>query len=119
MMNSTTYALLSASTGVTALVAGRIYGHGRAPQGVQCPYVTHSVVGGHAESYMAEAPTLDEQRVQIDAWSKSADECRALMQAIVAALEDDGYMIGYPTDSFEETTQLYRFTIEFYFWTSR
>jgi len=113
------YDLLSNDAAVAALVADRIFRHGRAPQDVVKPYITWSVVGGHAENYLAERPGIDEDLAQIDCWAASATECKALMIAVVAALELHGMQQGTPQDDFENDTQLYRYMVQFDFWTHR
>lgn len=118
-MNPPVFQLLTADAAVSALVGARIYRAGHAPQGVATPYITWSVVGGHSENYLAQRPGIDQTRVQIDCWAKDAPQCRALVDAVVSALEMDGYMSGYPTDDFEQETQRYRYMTEFYFWTPR
>ena len=113
--------LLTGDATVHGIVDTRVYRHGRAPQDIKDagPYITWSVVGGHAESYIEGATGIDQELVQLDLWALRAQDCKALMLATVAALEPHGYMDGQPQDDFEEDTQLYRYMLQFHFWTSR
>lgn len=113
------YALLSGDAAVSAIVADRIYRHSHAPQDVAKPYISWYVAGGHAENYLAGRPGIDQELVQIDCWSTTAQECKALMLATVKALELHGHQSGMPQDDFENDTQLYRYMLQFYFWTPR
>lgn len=113
------FALLTAASPVTDIVDERIYRHAHAPQDALKPYITWSVVGGHAENYLAQRPGIDQELVQIDCWSTTAQECKTLMLAVVAALELDGHQQGMPQDDFEQDTQLYRVMLQFHFWTPR
>jgi hypothetical protein len=115
------FPLLSAAPDVAAIVDDRIYRHGRAPQNIKDvgPYITWSVVGGHSETYLADNATIDQELAQLDLWALTPQTCKALMLAVVAVLEDAGYPAGIPQDDFEEDTQLYRYMLQFHFWTSR
>jgi hypothetical protein len=118
-MSAKTYQLLSTNTGVTTLVQQRIFRMGHAPQDVVDPYITWQVIGGFTESYIAEAPALDRELVQIDVWAKDAQKCEDVKNAVLAALEGDGYLQGLPSDSYEEDTTLYRYMLQFHFWAAR
>lgn len=113
------YALLTTDSAFTALAGARVYRHGHAPQDSIKPYVTWSVVGGHAENYLSGRPGIDQELAQIDIWADDAQTCKAVMLATVAALELHGHQSGMPMDGFEDATQLYRFTLQMYFWTPR
>lgn len=118
-MSAKTYQLLSTNTGVTTLVDQRIYRAGSAPQDVAGDYITWQVIGGFTESYIAESPSIDRELVQIDVWSKDAQRCQDIKDAVLAALEPYGYLDGLPQDSKEEDTQLYRYMLQFHFWAAR
>lgn len=118
-MSARTFQLLSANTGVTTLVGDRIYRMGSAPQDVADDYITWQVIGGFTESYLAENPSIDRELVQVDVWSKDAQRCQDIKDAVLAALEPYGYLEGLPEDSKEEETQLFRYLLQFHFWSSR
>lgn len=108
-----------AASAVVALVADRVFSHGHASQNVARPYITFSVVGGHAENYLTNRPGIDQDLVQIDCWASTSSDCRSLCDAVVYALETRAYRTGAAMDDFEPDTGLYRRTVQFYFWTPR
>lgn len=113
------YELLTGDATVSGLVGDRVYRHGLAPQTVDRPYVTWVVIGGHAEGYLSGRPGIDQELAQIDCWADTVQSCKAVMLAVVAALELNGYMAGMPADTYEDETQLYRYMLQFQFWTTR
>lgn len=83
------------------------------------PYITWTVVGGAPENYLEGAPTIDNGRIQVDTWSKDKLQCHSMAKLVRNLLEARSHMIGVPVSSFEPDTQLYRYTLEFSFWTPR
>lgn len=118
-MSNPAFTLLSAAAPVTAIVAQRIFKHGRAPPGVAKPYITYAIVGGHTENYVDGPPGTAQIRVQLDCWSLDSAQCEQLKEAVIDALKNNGQQAGIEQDDFEEDTQLYRWLIEFYFWIPR
>lgn len=113
------YDWLSADSAITTAVGDRIFRHGRADQGIAKPYITWSVVAGHAETYIEGSPGIDQELTQVDIWSKDEGQCLAIMRDVRRVLEAQGYQQGAPIDDFEDDTKLYRYTLRFHFWTSR
>lgn len=118
-MTSPVNALLTNDPAVSALVGSRVYRSGRAPQHVGRPYITWSTVGGHTENYLAERPGIEQALVQIDCWSNSEAECKALADAVVAALETHAHQDGVAMDDYESETELFRQLLQFHFWNPR
>lgn len=93
MIEEGIYALLAADTGVSALVAGRIFAIAGPPDRAQMPYLVYSLVGGSSDQTLRTSG-VNRHRLQIDAYAadpngsdgpaKVAAQIRA---AAIAALE--------------------------------
>lgn len=117
------FALLSASTPLKAIVGTspvRVWMDTVPPdQSQDRPYITWNVVGGSPENYLKAVPKIDNGRIQIDTWSKDKDQCHTMAKLVRDLLEPTSYMIGVPVSGYEPDTMLYRYTLEFSFWTRR
>ncbi len=113
------YTTLRASSAVLALVANRIYRHGKAPQGVVKPYVTWFLVVGTPDNTLSETPAVDRCTVQIDCWSESDTQVETLAKAVRDAVEPFAYITAFPVDDQEAATNLYRIAIQLDWWLGR
>ncbi|OJX04578.1 MAG: hypothetical protein BGO72_21435 [Burkholderiales bacterium 70-64] len=94
------YPVLIGDAAVSALVATRIYRHGRAPQEVAVPYITWSISGAPENAF--EGPDHDFCRVQVDCWSDDDAQLEALGKAVRDAMEPHAHMTlfeGTPDDT--------------------
>lgn len=114
------YTDLRASADVVALVATRIYPHGEAPQDVAKPYITWFTVLGSPENELSDVPGVDRVSIQVDCWTGTPAEARALALATRTALEAVAHCTGMPVDGRElDETKLYRIALQFDYWLSR
>ncbi len=72
---------------VQAIVGERIAPFGEIDQDASRPYVTWFIVAGQPFDALAAPPCGDMTTVQLDCWSPDARQCRALAEAIRAALD--------------------------------
>jgi len=113
------YSTLLASAAVFALVGTRIYRHGRAPQNVDAPYVTWSVITGTPENQLSGTPPVDRQTLQIDCWALTDTGVEALAVAVRDAIEPYAHMTGMPVDQREVETKLWRMALQVDWWLDR
>jgi hypothetical protein len=117
------FSLLSASAALKALVGTtppRIF-EDSVPQELagQRPYIVWFTVGGTPENYVSELPTMDGGRIQLDVYSTSKAECKAIAKLVRDLIEPEAYMISVPRSFYEADTKLYRYLLEFQFFTAR
>lgn len=88
-----------------------------APSGTVGPYVTYQAVGGQDVNGLDGPADLENQRMQITAWSTTraatGDAMRAARTVIVAA---GGIPIGAPVSQYESDTKLYGSRLDFSVW---
>lgn len=107
-------ALIAADATANALLAGRVYRHGEAPQGVSRPYVTWSIAGGAPENAF-DGAACDDFRVQVDCWSEEDEGVVTLASAVRDALEQSAHCVGYVANGRDRETQRYRISMAFDF----
>jgi hypothetical protein len=83
------------------------------------PYATLSTIGGAPENYLEAVPGIDQGRVQVDVFGDTPASARNVAIAIRNAIEPSAHMISTPTSLYEPDTKLYRWILEFDFWTPR
>lgn len=113
------YPTLSASPSVSAIVGTRIYPHADAPQDVAAPYVTWFLAGGSPEITLSEPPLVDRMTVQIDCWHPTSAGVVALSLAVRDAIESHAHITGYPINTRDAETKLYRMGLQLGWWLSR
>jgi len=106
--------LLMASAPLQALISGRSYRHGFAPQDVLRPYVTWSVPGGFAENAL-ERVDADVFRLQVDCWADSDQSIENVASATRAAIEKAANLTAYIADERNPDTGRYRIGMVFDF----
>lgn len=114
---------LKASAAVKNIVGQnppRIYRHGAAPQGVDKPYITWSVVGAAPANNLTSTPPIDAYTVQVDCWHQTDAGIETLAEAVRDAIEPVAHMTGIPVNQRElSDTKLYRIALQFDWWTPR
>lgn len=119
-MTPPVYEILSASAAVTALVpASRIRGQGYGGETPFAPYITWQLVSGLPENYVGNRPGIDSFRVQIDCWSKSAAQSKAIAAAVRDALETGAVCVAIFGDDYDDEVELYRYGFDWAFYTQR
>lgn len=104
---------------VNTFVSGRIFGQGHIPDSPTYPYIRYQVVSGAAQNMLSEPPEMDNDRVQVDFFSRDRTEVAQLAAAGQAELDKRGHQkvkIG-PTQDPE--TKSYRVQLDYSFWTHR
>jgi hypothetical protein len=117
-MLPTIRAILAADATANALLAGRVYRHGSAPQNVARPYVTWSMPAGDAD-YTLDGPDADHARIQVDCWHDTDAGVEALGVAVRNALEQQASATHYIANERDPETQRFRIGFQFDWITSR
>ena len=103
-------------TAVQALISSRMYPT-MLPQAVTLPALTYQVVSATRAPTMRHNDNLPTKRIQIDAWSRSVDEARAVAEAIRALFHYyergditgvQGVFLQDEREDYEPDTLLYR-----------
>lgn len=106
------YQTLTAAAPVTSIVGTRIYGSGNVPEGEPRPYVTWLIASAAPENNLSDTPEFDDQRVQIDCWSKDETQCRQLATAVRNAIEAQVNITFGPWNDYEAETRLFRWSMD-------
>jgi len=116
------YEIISVVPAITNLIGSnpvRCYPFGEAPQGVQGPYVVWQLVTGSPDNYLKQSPDTDSFSVQIDIYSKDAEQCRFVATAFRDALQSVSYITRWGGESRDNVTKKYRVSFDVDFITSR
>lgn len=105
-------ATIAANATANALLAGRVYRHGEAPQGVVRPYVTWHIAGGAPENGF-DGAHVDVFRVQVDCWSDSDEGVATLASAVRGAIEGSAHLVGYIANERDKETARFRIGMAF------
>ena len=110
---------LQADTVITGLVNDRIWPMLR--PGATLPALVYQGIGGAPVQDLDGEDTLQNPRVQIDAWASTYDTARALARTVrmrmnVAATDFRGSLISEPQDIYEEETRLFRVLLDYSCW---
>lgn len=124
-MPSPVYPILAADSGVSALVATRIYPAAIIPQEVVLfPCITYQTIWGSPTNVLSGSAPVDEERVQIDCWAYSMVAADQLGAAVRAAFENipacaaNGCAVNCTSingDDYEDQTKRYRSSFDFSF----
>lgn len=107
---------------VNALAGTRLYPFGDAGDSPVYPYVTWFFPTIGAENLLAEAPTIDRFRVQIDCWAQGVNgqqNALDLAQAVRTVMDTHGHQqvrIDHPIDP---DTKSYRIQLDYDVWHHR
>ena len=108
--------ILMAAGGVTALVDTRVSPVQRA-QDESLPCVVLGIVSTVPQNHLNGAPTLDANRVQLDAYAETYADAREVATACRTALEAGGCVMDNEFDAFEPDVSEYRITQDWLVWT--
>ena len=97
----------------------RIFDFGASPANVLRPYIVFSQISGNPSDNISDAPRVDFDAVQIDAYGEDRAQIRALGKAVQAALDDAGVANRLSIQTFEPETGLYRIGFDADFITHR
>ncbi len=107
---------LAASKAITDLVkngnVARIYDFGRAPQGVEYPYLTFYQVSGRPHENISDAPSADTDVVRVDIWAQSPEHVTTLAKAAQAVFDDNRQSNKLVMQTIDDETGSYRVCIE-------
>ena len=117
------HAVLSGSGALTAIVGQKIF-RTAAPETlnsvrVEAPYVVWSIVDSFPENNLSELPETDNSRIEIDCYSKSQAQSKAMCDAAQAAIEAVTHIIAGPLERKEDDTKLWCMFFDASFWTDR
>lgn len=118
------FALLTASPDVVTLLREgaiiKAFRAGKAPQDVRPPYVTWSIVADPPVQTM-DGAGMDHFRVQVNCFAVDEEQCVALDNAVMRAIEKDGEnaSLGLSIDDTDPPTGLYRRSRDFSLWMPR
>lgn len=107
--------ILLADSAVTALVGERISPAMRA-QGEDLPCIVLTQVSVTPTTNLDEPPSLDSNRVQLDAFALTYAQARNVVVACRAALEAGGVALESEFDNFEPDVTEYRITQDYMIW---
>jgi hypothetical protein len=109
---------LRASAPLVAIVQTRIY-QTQAPEDAARPYVVWGIVSAVPEIQLSAPPEDDDQRVQVDCYSDTQTQSRAMIAAAADACETIGNIVFGPWSSFETDTKVYRWSFDVEIWNPR
>lgn len=112
-MNIPIFKLLNQSPDIVALLKNdgilRAYEFGLAPQNPTYPYLVWQFTNGDPYNHIDEPPLDDHLEVQIDIYTKSADQLKLIRKAARRALEHNCIVTGFPQgNSQDPETNIYR-----------
>ncbi|CAI09243.1 DUF3168 domain-containing protein [Aromatoleum aromaticum] len=110
------FALVKASPACTALLGAnpvRLFEFGTAPELQTLPYATYQELYVRPANVLEGAPSTDHVKYQIDLWSTTATEARALGKAIRRAIDSVG-IVTFFQNTFDHEARLYRITLHYH-----
>lgn len=113
--------ILQASATVRSLLGNtpRVFKHGQAPQSGDRPYGTWQVIVGVPENSLGETPSIDNCTVQIDLFAATQALVEECAGAVRDAMETTSHMTAWRNPPREETTKLFRVSMDFDYWLPR
>lgn len=103
--------LLQSDARVVSYVADRIY-MTIAPQGTIAPFIVWQPISNVPYNSLSCRPDADQQRLQADVYADSPVTARELTAAVQDCIQRDHSIIAGPLPSFEEQTQLHRYSMD-------
>ncbi|QEY15466.1 DUF3168 domain-containing protein [Cellvibrio sp. KY-GH-1] len=85
---------------------------GEAPQEKIYPYAVWQTIGGEPNNNLADAPTDDEFRLQVDVYGKSASSVRAVAVVLRNCIEQFAFVESWRGEAFDAETDVYRFSFD-------
>jgi hypothetical protein len=117
------YLVGASPSAVSAIVGNQVY-FVLAPQDVTGKYVVYSLIGANPANQLDGAPSLQQYRVQVDAYVPQTDGAGAA-RALLTACRDEiewgnrGYLISENFVDFEPDTKRFRASADFSLWLDR
>ena len=99
------YTTLSTDAGVIALCSTRSY-PGNAPESVTHPYIVYELDNSDRLSTIPGVGDAQRKHIRINCHADTYSEAKALVAAVIAALEGDGYQEDQ-YDFYDSVTQLH------------
>ena len=117
-MSYPVYDLLRLDAGVIAIVGTRIYAAGAMPPETAMPALTYQVITGQPENYLDGVPTIERQRVQVDAWAAGLAAAEQLQSAARVAVIAGGRNVCISNNGhdYEPETKRYRASRDYEVW---
>ena len=115
MMNAPIFAVLAASPDVMKLLGPtilRFYDFANKPEKATYPYATFQNYAGSPQMFLGTLPDVDTFSLQIDVFSKSATEVRAVALAIRDAIEPFSYITRWGVHVQDDDTKSYRYSFD-------
>ena len=109
------FALVKASPECTALLGAapvRFFEFGQSPQLENTPYATHQHIAGNPYNTLTGPAPADHITTQIDVWTDTSAEAKALSRAIRNAIENQCYVTSWLGTSKEGDTFRTTFTVQ-------
>jgi hypothetical protein len=118
MLETELYSLLSTTTLLTGTISTRVYPV-KAPQNVSEPYLIYTRISGGQVSGLDGYLTMENPRIQIDAYSKGYSQVKTIADNVHSAMNGatafKAILIS-DNDLFEEDFDLYRVSMDFSVW---
>lgn len=109
------FTLIKESAECTALLGEspvRFFEFGSAPEPETLPYATFQEIDGKPFNQLSGSSQADLITYQIDAWAKTANEVRAIAEAIRSAIDNDGYVVFFSSGR-DDVSGLFRSTFRY------
>jgi hypothetical protein len=88
----------------------RLWPFGEADPSPTYPYAVWQVITGGPQNYLGQPADADFFGVQIDVYAKTAEEARAVAQALRSAIESFAYVSSFLGESRDTITRNYRYS---------
>ena len=112
------YQIVMSDSEAAAVVAGRFYKAGVAPQGVVSPYAVWSFVYGEGADVLDGPPPAERFIVQVDCWGATSASVDELYVAVRTCFEKSGYATMV-ADLRDPVTNRYRKSMRVALWNLR
>lgn len=127
-INEVLFSILSADSGVAALIASdgitRIW-HNKPPQNPTFPYITYEITSGAPEYHLNGQSNLINNKIEINIWAKSTKNLTDINAAIKLSLSAfrgtvigvliHGVFLERETDFYESDLKIHRISADYFF----
>jgi len=83
------------------------------------PYIRWFVPSGAAGNYLGQPPNVDNDRVQIDCFTRDKQQVLDLADAVQSELDRHGHQLVKIVHTIDPDTKSYRVQFDYSFWTDR
>jgi len=112
------YQIVATDSDAAAVVNGRFYKSGVAPQNVAVPYATWFFVYGDPANGLSEAPSADRFTIQVDCWAATSAAVDELYVALSTCFEKVAY-VTMIADQRDASTNRFRKAMQVALWSLR